>query len=111
MSCELYENKIVTARKDHWCEFCRKKIAKGEKYSREKGLYDNEFFERILCIPCNKMLDEFVSEVDSEFDWPEIRDYLQDEHCTKCPHYWADDCDDSPEDCPTIREKYGEKHA
>ena len=74
MSCELYENKIVTARKDHRCEFCRKKIAKGEKYSREKGLYDNEFFERILCIPCNKMLDEFVSEVDSEFDWPEIRD-------------------------------------
>ncbi len=45
---EFYNQSLPKARKDHVCEFCGKKIHKGEKYSYESGKYDGDMFVRKL---------------------------------------------------------------
>lgn len=104
MSLECYTTKFPVARKEHKCEFCRKKIAVGEKYSCFSGKYDGEFFNRKTCLPCDKMINEYCAEVDSEFYYEEIVCYLHDKYCPKCER--LEDCIITPECCGIIREKY-----
>lgn len=104
MSLECYTQKFPIARKEHKCEFCRKKIAVGEKYSHMFGKFDGEFFDRKTCMPCDRMIGEYCAEVDDEFNYEEITDYLREKYCWECE--WLEDCEDTPESCQIIREKY-----
>ena len=40
---DFNEQRIVTARKVHNCEFCKKQIQPGERYSYESGAFEGDF--------------------------------------------------------------------
>jgi hypothetical protein len=97
---EFYSERISTARKQHRCEMCGKAIEIGETYGRESGKFYGDFFTRALHIHCQNMEHEYCNEVDSEFTWDAITDYIQDIFCYDCEH--SARRDDEPEwtDCP-----------
>ena len=108
--CEFYNEKQHTARKEHICEMCGGVIKVGEKYWNEVGKYNGEFFSRALHDICHKMEREFCCEVDTEFSWDDITEYIQETYCTKCCHYFVNEdkedyteCDTSIFECPIIR--------
>ena len=105
---DFYSAALPIARKEHSCEYCSKAINVGEQYSVESGKYDGDFFSRKLCLCCKNILDEFCLEVDQEFDWDEVTEYLSDKHCSGCSKREYDSCDLMPYDCPVIRNKYME---
>ena len=106
---EFYNHAFQTARKIHRCEFCSKHIKIGERYSYETGKWDGEFFVRKLCTPCYGMAAEYWCEVDNEFDWDQITDYLSEKYCWSCQHSINEDCNIMlPCECPKIREHYRE---
>jgi hypothetical protein len=115
---EFYSESSHVARKPHVCEMCCGTIHPGERYYRENGKWEGEFFTRALHEHCHLMEADYCSEVDNEFSWDEIIDYISDIYCRKCPHSpchddlpdWTE-CEYSVTSCPTIkkalREKYG----
>ncbi|WP_295356789.1 hypothetical protein [uncultured Succiniclasticum sp.] len=107
---EFYNGTYHTAHKEYKCECCGKVIQKGERYSRESGKWNGDFFVRILCVPCRGMLDHYCAEVEQEFIWDDVQEFIRDEHCMKCEKGISDDgCDLWEFNCPIIRAKYGGK--
>lgn len=107
---EFYSERQVTARKPHVCEMCGGKIVPGEAYYRENGKWEGDFFSRALHTHCHLMEMEYCCEVDNEFSWDDIADYIADTYCCDCEHAACnDDRDDWTEceyhvtDCPKIR--------
>ena len=49
------------ARKEHKCYSCKLPIAKGEKYSIEKGVFDNAFYCDKHCADCAQMLNQITT--------------------------------------------------
>ena len=49
---DFYRERFPIAKKEHKCDCCFETINPGERYSRETGKYDGDFFDRVLCIPC-----------------------------------------------------------
>ena len=45
---ETLSDKRVKARKEHTCDFCEKKIVKGEEYRRSIYVYDGEIYTLLL---------------------------------------------------------------
>lgn len=111
MSSELYIQKIVTARKEHHCECCGKKIAPGKKYSFEKWLDDNtgRFEKSELCIPCYCAMQCFFGDYGDPGEWSyqEVHDYLHDEYCLHCQKRADDDCEINEDvfNCPVIQKR------
>lgn len=106
MMLELYEHHNRTAHKQHTCEYCGESIAAGQQYSYETGKWDGEFFVRKLCLTCEMILSEFMSESgEEEFDWPYVTDHLVEHHCMSCPRY-HEECDEVPSRCNNIRKEY-----
>ena len=103
--CEFYDEHQHTARKEHICEMCGGVINVGEKYWNEVGKYEGEFFSRALHNICHQMEREFCSEVDCEFSWDEITEYIQETYCTKCPHHWRHEDEDDYVECTTTVHK------
>ncbi len=106
---EFYNRMYLKARKPHKCEFCGRTIERGEKYSRETGKYDGDFFCRKLCIPCERMLSKFCLDTnEDEFCWWQVNDWLSDTHCEECEHF--NDCNygHGNPSCEIIRKIYGE---
>ena len=106
------ERFIQTAKKDHVCDCCGGTIPAGTSYYRESGKYDGEMFDRCLHDVCHFMEAEYCSEVDCEFTWDAISDYISEQYCYDCPrsainddaeHF--DECDTDIYHCPIIREK------
>ena len=58
---DFNEQRIVTARKVHNCEFCKKQIQPGERYSYESGAFEGDFYTRKLCPECFDMLDTCIA--------------------------------------------------
>ena len=83
---DFNEQRIVTARKVHNCEFCKKQIQPGERYSYESGAFEGDFYTRKLCPECFDMLDTFCKENGyGEFSWDWVTDWLHDLYCHDCP--------------------------
>jgi hypothetical protein len=45
-------DKRVKARKEHICDFCEKKIAKGEEYRLSTHIYDGQIYDWHSCDRC-----------------------------------------------------------
>ena len=109
---DCYTQTFPIARKVHNCDFCGKQIEKGEKYSRESWKDGGEFWNRILCISCEKILTQFCKENSKdEFDWDWILDWLSDKYCYSCIHgtQEEDDCEygySKIPNCPRIRKHF-----
>lgn len=101
---DFYSRALPTAKKPHHCGFCGKAIASGELYSRESGVYCGDFFDRILCVPCLGMLDAYCADVDNEFDWGDVDDYVRKTHCHACDKF--DECELAIHDCKKITDFY-----
>ena len=109
MSCELYEQKIVTAKIEHRCECCGRKIKPGEKYSYEK--WKNDYFYTCkLCVPCYCAVQFCLGDAlidPEEYSYQEVHDCLHDEFCCKCQKRADDSCeiDEDVFDCPIIAKR------
>lgn len=102
---DFFNQKNVKARKIHKCEFCEKKIQKGETYSYESGVFDGDFFSRKLCLECNNMLTQFCKENGyGEFSWDWIEDWIHDLYCYECEK--KEDCELIPKQCEIIRKDF-----
>ena len=75
------------AKKEHICEMCLHKILPGEIYTKEVGVWDDRFFSRNLHLRCANFEADYCAEVDQEFTWEDIQEYIQEEYCPKCPYY------------------------
>lgn len=114
---EFYSESKVKARKKHTCEMCNKDIQQGELYYRENGKWDGDFFSRALHVQCHLMEADYCTEVDQEFSWSDITEYIYDEYCYRCEHAacnedkdgWTE-CEYSVTDCPTIFEILSKKY-
>lgn len=110
MGIEFFRARDVVARKQHFCEACGRKIHIGLKCHHEVGKYDGDFFSRYWCEDCTAVMYWwFAQTAETEFDYWDISDELQDVICENCPHGWcgdgADDCkEESVWHCPRILE-------
>lgn len=114
---EFFSESRHKSRKERTCEMCGGDIHTGEYYYSERGKFNGEFFSRDMHVCCHNMESEFCEEVDNEFSWDEILDYVREKHCGNCEHAA---CNDDREDweecpygwiteCPKIMEKYEDK--
>ena len=60
-SCELIEQKTLTARKEHKCDECREVILPGEKYEVQKETYDGVFSTHKTCLACVEVRNAYMS--------------------------------------------------
>jgi len=89
---EFYSDGIHKARKEHKCIICNQIIAVGEKYHRQSGKYEGDFFDRCLHMTCNKMMDGYCEQdADNEFTVDGIYDWLREIYCYDCDK--DDDCE------------------
>ena len=44
-----------TARKPHTCDLCGAPIAPGEKYERQRCVYDGHMYAWLTCVPCQEV--------------------------------------------------------
>lgn len=106
---EFYSERKSIARKVHTCELCGGKISPGETYYRETGKWDGDFFSRALHAHCHFMEQDYCCEVDNEFSWDDITDYIADTYC--CDYEARTDCQYRVTECPKIKTalmaKYG----
>lgn len=105
---EFYSSEFRKAAKQHTCHICGISIQPGEKYCRESGKYDGDFFDRCTCRVCNNVRDNFFrTSVEAEYDLWEISDCAVSEVCISCPHYQFDcGLSKSPLRCSQVRKHY-----
>ena len=82
---EIYTEVVYKAKKAHKCHLCCKEIQVGEKYSRESGKWEGEFFDRCSHLHCSEIIRTFCSENrENEYDIDWIIDWLSDKYCYAC---------------------------
>ncbi len=113
---EFYNSKKYKAKKEHICEMCGSVIHIGENYYRQSGKFDGEFFDRSLHTHCNNMMQDFCYNVDNEFSWEQITDYIQDNYCNECEHAACNDdqedweeCDFYVTECPKLIKQFSDE--
>ena len=117
MSTEFFSERLLKSQKEHICEMCNKKINLGNYYYRESGKWDGGFFSRALHVQCHLMEVDYCTEVDCEFSWDDIVDYIAAEYCSVCEHSpqredeegWTE-CKDDIYTCPTILKRLLDKY-
>lgn len=106
---EFYNDMIHVARKEHKCMLCNEKITIGEKYHRQSGKYEGDFFDRCLHNTCNKMITDYCSEMnEQEFDSCCIDEWLQETYCYNCDYNNGEGCEDDRFRCEIILENFKE---
>jgi hypothetical protein len=77
---ETIEQKIVTARKSHKCEECKREIIPGEKYEYYKGVFDNKIYCEKTCQDCLSLRNSgiFCNGFCFERVWDDFFDAVQD---------------------------------
>lgn len=105
---EFYTDIIHTARKEHRCEFCNQKILAGEKYHRQSGKYEGEFFDRCLHMTCDNMISKYCEEENeyADISYDGVIDWLRDKHCYDCSE--EEECSISMFECKKITNNYHE---
>jgi hypothetical protein len=104
---DFFTDLTPKAKKEHKCEMCRGVILPGEKYHRQSGKYDGEFFDRKLHNSCNNIITTYCSENgESEFEYDGIDDWLRDVYCYDCTE--KEDCEASTFECEKILKNFKE---
>ncbi|MFY9380403.1 MAG: hypothetical protein WAP07_09270, partial [Acutalibacteraceae bacterium] len=89
---EFYNDVVHKATKNHKCDLCCHLIPKGQKYHRQSGKYDGDFFDRCLHTHCNNIISTYCRENDEqEYDEWSIKDWLSDSYCYYCEQ--KEDCE------------------
>lgn len=84
---EFYTDIIHKAKKIHECELCHQEISINEKYHRQSGKYDNDFFDRCLHVRCNNMISTYcMQHNENEYNYWSIMDWLSNLYCYDCEH-------------------------
>ena len=96
---EFYRSSKRKSRKKRVCEMCGRSINVGDYYYSERGKFEGEFFSRDMHVHCHNMEEDFCCNVDNEFSWDEITDYIQDNYCRDCEHSPCNDNDENWEEC------------
>ena len=86
---EFCEAKARKSRKEYVCDLCRDRIAAGKKYVRHSGKADGEMFDFKYHCGCDDIINNYCAAMGvSEYDEPEVRDWLQGE---VCPRFCGED--------------------
>lgn len=102
---EFYTENIRRAKKSHKCDLCGNQISIGEKYHRQSGKYDGEFFDRCLHERCNNIISTYCKENnEQEYDEWSIEDWLSDSYCYCCEQ--KEDCETNILECNTILKEF-----
>lgn len=77
-----FKNKVVTARKNHNCDWCGKKIKSGEKYNYSCGVCDGDFSVIKAHIECEHQINLTIGYVNHPEDYClfELRDIYIEDH-------------------------------
>ena len=97
---DLYERRMVTARRPHKCHLCGLTIPEGHEYIREKWR-DDGFCEVKRHIHCDALLDEFLSS-DSfvgEYYDDDVWEWIREKCLDLCGYEGREDCIDNPFAC------------
>ena len=78
---ETLKNRTPIARKKHICAFCGCEIGIGEKYNRQTNVYDDDVYDWITHIKCEKIaykLNMYEKESDSDegLSGEDFREYI-----------------------------------
>ena len=60
--CVVLSNSVFTARKEHRCTECRRKIQVGERYRRETTVFDHSRSGWKTCVHCQRVRDWLTAE-------------------------------------------------
>ena len=113
---EFYSESKHKSQKKRSCELCGHSINVGDYYYSERGKFEGEFFSRDMHVHCHNMESEYCDEVDNEFSWDAITDYIQDKYCRDCEHSPLNDqlenweeCDYYITNCPKLIKQFSDK--
>lgn len=113
---DFFNESDPRARKAHKCEACGGIINPGERYRRQSGKWEGDFFSRAWCADCARIMDYYFAELtaENEFDYWDVQDSVAARFCSGCPHSSGgnDDCSESGEiwHCPIIHDKIKEAY-
>lgn len=101
---EIIAEKYLTARKEHFCDFCGKKITKGTLYFDQFNKEGGEVYHWKSCVECEFLfrelydyMDPYDGTVDSDYFHESLRNFGRDFVCTHCDNYIdIGDPDDPP---------------
>lgn len=65
---EIWNQKLVKARKPHKCNCCGVNISPGEIYLKHFSVFDGQAYAEKMCDPCHTLMCEF-SEAHEGFTW------------------------------------------
>lgn len=66
---DFYKERLIRAsKKEHSCELCGGKIAKGEMYRKRVGVWEGEFYDIKLHTICDRAVDIYCAEQDTRYD-------------------------------------------
>lgn len=57
---DFQTEKVVTARRERACPECRTLILPGQRYAKETGCWDGDFYSAVMCLPCRAFADRYV---------------------------------------------------
>lgn len=77
MSVTQLERATRTARKEHWCELCRRTIRPGEQYERQTNIYDGRLYDFKTCAHCRELIAHAPASLQEDIDWAD-EGYSQD---------------------------------
>ena len=66
---ELLSQKMVKARREHWCAACSKPILKGMKYVKTVAVVAGDFQMSKMCPRCQAMLEAYYQETNYDEDY------------------------------------------
>jgi hypothetical protein len=75
---ELFESKMLKARKAHKCGECGKTISIGESYEKCRGLYDGLWYNHKTCDDCLSLRTNFFGSWSSESLWEDFENDMDD---------------------------------
>ena len=112
---EFFNSSEPVARKEHKCECCGRMIKAGERYVRETGKVDGDFFSRAWHLDCKTVMRYYFEwlSIDPEwFDYDEAVLAVEDDLCYGCEksHWKNDECEETVWTCPIIKEEIRKKY-
>lgn len=85
-------SQIYKARKVHKCDLCRQLINIGEKYNRQAGVNDGDFYDVCFHLHCENIISSYCAE-DGDYEYTNdgVIDWMSDRYCYDCKQ--KEDCD------------------
>ena len=81
---DVWDERVLEARKEHKCDACGETISKGDRYARDAALYEGKWDVTKRCMRCEKILEhlrEKCSEYNSSLFVDAPRVPMQDLSC------------------------------